>query len=344
MEGVNLKKYNIAVLGATGAVGEEVLRILQKRKFPISVIKLLASDNSLGKSAVYKNKDVPVDVLDKHSFKGVDIAFFCSGKAVSSEFANVATESGAVVIDASSCFRKDGSVPLIVPEINKDDMALYKNKGIIASPSCSAIATALALYPIHKEYGIKRAVASIFHPVSRLGVAAVEEMVRQAKAWFEFRYNEITPAIVSKKMAFNSIPSMSEISDDIDIERDEDVADEIAKIIHTPISVSATSALVPIFRGHAESINIVTAQHFEIDDIENILNRAKGCKIVDNKEKLEYPTAIDVVEKEDVYFSKIRRDATSENGLNMWVLADNLKKGSALNMIQIAEILTKEYL
>ncbi len=340
-----MKEYNVAVVGATGAVGEEMVLTLEQRGFPVKNLKPLASERSIGKTVKFKGEEIPVEVLDKDSFKGVDIALFSAGGSVSGKFAPIAAESGAIVIDNTSYFRMEKDVPLVVPEVNPDDIAFYKNRGIIANPNCSTIQMVVALKPILDNYGIKRIVVSTYQATSGAGRKAMDELVEQTKAWFEFKFDECKPNKIPKIIAFNCVPHIDVFFDNGYTKEEMKMINETRKIFHMPeLPVTATCVRVPVFRGHSESVNVETERPFELDEVRKILDSAPGCKVVDNPENLEYPTPLEASGKDETFIGRIRRDESVENGLNLWVVSDNLRKGAALNAVQIAEILIKEYL
>ncbi len=340
-----MKEYNVAVVGATGAVGEEMVLTLEQRGFPVKNLKPLASERSIGKTVKFKGEEIPVEVLDKDSFKGVDIALFSAGGSVSGKFAPIAAESGAIVIDNTSYFRMEKDVPLVVPEVNPDDIAFYKNRGIIANPNCSTIQMVVALKPILDNYGIKRIVVSTYQATSGAGRKAMDELVEQTKAWFEFKFDECKPNKIPKIIAFNCVPHIDVFFDNGYTKEEMKMINETRKIFHMPeLPVTATCVRVPVFRGHSESVNVETERPFKLDEVKKLLDGAPGCKVVDNPENLEYPTPLEASGKDETFIGRIRRDESIENGLNLWVVSDNLRKGAALNAVQIAEILIKEYL
>ncbi|WP_025270303.1 aspartate-semialdehyde dehydrogenase [Hippea sp. KM1] len=340
-----MKEYAVAVVGATGAVGEEMVLTLEQRGFPVKLLRPLASERSIGKTVRFKGEEIPVEVLDKNSFKGIDIALFSAGGSISKQFAPIAAESGAIVVDNTSYFRMEKDIPLVVPEVNPDDIAMYKNRGIIANPNCSTIQMVVALKPILDHYGIKRIVVSTYQATSGAGKKAMEELVEQTKAWFEFRYDECKPNKIPKKIAFNCVPHIDVFFENGYTKEEMKMINETRKIFHKPeLPVTATCVRVPVFRGHSESVNVETEKPFDLDEVRRILSEAAGCKVVDNPQNLEYPTAIDAAGRDETFIGRIRRDESVENGLNMWVVSDNLRKGAALNAVQIAEILIKEYL
>ncbi len=340
-----MKEYSVAVVGATGAVGEEMVLTLEQRNFPVKNLKPLASERSIGKTVRFKGEDIPVEVLDKESFKGVDIALFSAGGSISGKFAPIAAESGAIVIDNTSYFRMEKDVPLVVPEVNPDDIAFYKNRGIIANPNCSTIQMVVALKPILDNWGIKRIVVSTYQATSGAGRKAMEELVEQTRAWFEFRYDEVKPVKIPKKIAFNCVPHIDVFFDNGYTKEEMKMINETRKIFHRPeLPVTATCVRVPVFRGHSESVNVETEKPFDLDDVRKVLDQAEGCRVVDNPKELMYPTPIEAAGKDETFIGRIRRDESVENGLNLWVVSDNLRKGAALNAVQIAEMLIKDYL
>lgn len=340
-----MKRYNVAVVGATGAVGEEIVSILNKKEFPVKILKLFASDRSIGKNYVYKNEEIAVDVLDEHSFENIDIALFVANGKISEEFAPYATESGAVVIDATGAFVMDGDIPLVVPEVNPEDIGLYKNRGVISLPNSITIQSVAALEPIKRIYGIKRIVISTYQAASEAGMGAMDELLGQTKAWFEFKYDKAEAKKIPRKIAFNCVPQIDEFCDNGYTKREMGVINEIKRVFDDPdMAITSTCVYVPVFRGHSESVNVETEKAFDIGEVTELLSKAKGCKIIDNNNLLKYPTAIDVSGNSNIFIGRIRKDESLVNGLNMWIVADNLIKGSALNCLKTAEILIKEYL
>ncbi len=340
-----MKEYSVAVVGATGMVGEEMASILEKRSFPIKKISFLASERSIGKTIHFKGEELPVNVLDKNSFRGIDIALFSAGGKVSREYAPIAVESGAVVIDNTSYFRMDEDIPLVVPEVNPEDITLYKNRGIISNPNCSTIQMVVALKPIYDNFGINRIVVATYQATSGAGRRAVDELIHETKAFFEFKLKDYEPAVFPHKIAFNCLPHIDVFFEDGYTKEEKKMMNETRKIFHNEdIRVTATCVRVPVIRCHSEAINVETEKAFDIEKVKQLIASQKGCKLVDDPNGSLYPLALDASGKDEVFVGRIRRDESIENGMNMWVVSDNLRKGAALNAVQIAEILIKQYL
>jgi len=337
------KSYNIAVAGATGVVGREMLSILAQRNFPVGGIRLLASERSAGEKLAFKGKDEVVRLLSEETFEGMDIGLFSPGAKVSAVYAPVAAKAGCVVIDNTSHFRMDPDVPLVVPEVNPEAIADYKKKNIIANPNCSTIQMVVALKPIHDAFRIKRVVVSTYQSVSGAGKEAMEELSGQTRSIFNMK--GIEKKVFPHQIAFNCIPHIDEFLDNGYTKEEMKMANETRKIMgDDSIKVTATTVRVPVFVGHSESVNIETEKRISPQDVRDILKKAPGVKVVDEPKKALYPMPIDSCEEDDVFVGRIRKDDTVENGINMWIVSDNLRKGAALNAIQIAEILIKEYL
>lgn len=337
------KSYNIAVAGATGVVGREFLSILAQRNFPVGGIRLLASERSAGEKLAFKGKDEVVRLLSEETFEGMDIGLFSPGAKVSAVYAPVAAKAGCVVIDNTSHFRMDPGVPLVVPEVNPEAIADYKKKNIIANPNCSTIQMVVALKPIHDAFRIKRVVVSTYQSVSGAGKEAMEELSGQTRSIFNMK--GIEKKVFPHQIAFNCIPHIDEFLDNGYTKEEMKMANETRKIMgDDSIKVTATTVRVPVFVGHSESVNIETEKRISPQDVRDILKKAPGVKVVDEPKKALYPMPIDSCEEDDVFVGRIRKDDTVENGINMWIVSDNLRKGAALNAIQIAEILIKEYL
>ncbi len=340
-----MRKYNVAIVGATGAVGQEMLSILSDSDFPIEHIKLLASDKSLGSSLYYKNDELPVDVLDSDKFDGIDICFFAAGQHISLEFAEKAAKGGSVVIDLSGVFDDKPDIPLVVSGVNSEDIGNYNNNGIIASPSCTAALSSIVLQAIEKRYGLKRVVISTYQSVSEIGIAAADELMRQTEAWFEFKYDKAQSNIINKKIAFNCVPFVGDAGYANSTKEEDRAVSNLKRLLNlTGVGLNITCVLTPVFRGHAQSLNVETQEPIEIKNIAGLLNSINGCKVVDNIKKLEYSTAIDIVGKDELYVSRIKKDSFLDNSFNAWIVSDNLRKGSALNAVEIAKILIKDYL
>jgi aspartate-semialdehyde dehydrogenase len=331
-------KYIVAVVGATGAVGREMLEILEERNFPVSEIVPLASERSEGERVEFKGRNVVVRRLAKDSFKDVDIALFSAGAERSLEFAPAAVKSGAVVVDNSSAFRMDPKVPLIVPEINAH--ALETHGGIIANPNCSTIAMVLVLKPIHDKAKIKRIVVTTFQSVSGTGKEAMDELAQQTVALLNFKDVEIK--VYPHQIAFNCIPHIDGFLENGYTKEEMKMANETRKIMEDDdLRLTATTVRVPVFRGHSESVNIETEKKISANEVRAILAEASGVIVYDDPKKNIYPLAIDVVGKDETYVGRVREDESIPNGINLWLVSDNLRKGAALNAVQIAELLLK---
>jgi len=333
-----MKHYNVAILGATGAVGRTMLKVLEERNFPIEELRLLASERSAGTEIEFKGNKYVVEAVTPESFEGIDIALFSAGSSRSKIWAPVAAEKGAVVIDNSSAFRMEPDVPLVVPEVNSDDVHLHK--GIIANPNCSTIQMVVALYPIHKKKRIKKIIVSTYQAVSGAGAKAIEDLEKETKSKFEGKhyYPEALPASI----AFNVIPRIDVFMENGYTKEEMKMLNETKKIMHAPdIKVSATCVRVPVFVGHSESVTVETEEPITPEEARKILKEAPGVIVEDDPENNVYPMPIDVEGKDDVFVGRIRKDLAFENGLSMWVVADNLRKGAATNAVQIAEVLIK---
>ena len=335
--------HSVAVVGATGAVGNEMIRILEERDFPISNLKLLASARSIGKYVEYKGKDIPVDVLDENSFNGVEIALFSAGGSISEKFAPIAAKAGCIAIDNTNAFRMVPEIPLVVPEVNPEAIALYKNRGIIANPNCSTIQMVVALKPIHDAVRIKRIVVSTYQAVSGTGKKAIEELADQTKALMTLQTPKIK--VYPHQIAFNCLPQIDIFLDNGYTREEMKMVNETKKILGDPsIAVTATAVRVPVFYAHSESINIETERKISAAEVKKLLAAAPGVCVLDDPANLDYPLAIKAAGRDETFVGRIREDETIANGINMWVVSDNLRKGAALNAVQIAEILIKDYL
>lgn len=326
--------YVVAVAGATGAVGREMVAILEERKFPVAELVPLASERSAGERIDFNGKKWTVKRLTKESFSGVDIALFSAGASRSLEFAPAAVEAGTVVIDNSSAYRMDPEVPLVVPEVNPH--ALARHKGIIANPNCSTIGMIVALKPIHDAATIKRVVVTTFQSVSGTGKKAVDELAQQTTALFSFQ--EIEKNVYPHQIAFNCLPHIDVFLDNGYTKEEMKMVNETKKMMEDDsIRVTATAVRVPVFRCHSESLNIETEKKLSADETRALLAAAPGVLVYDDPGKNLYPLAIDVAGKDETYVGRIREDESIENGINLWLVSDNLRKGAALNAVQIAE-------
>jgi aspartate-semialdehyde dehydrogenase len=331
-------KYAVAVIGATGAVGREMLEILEERAFPVSEIVPLASERSEGERVEFKGKNVIVRRLAKDSFQDVDIAFFSAGAERSLEFVPYAVKSGAVVIDNSSAFRMDPKVPLVVPEVNAH--ALGNHGGIVANPNCAAIALVMALKPIHDKVKIKRIVVTTFQSVSGTGKEGMDELAKQTVALLNFK--DVETKVYPHQIAFNCIPHIGAFLENGSTKEEMKMANETRKIMEDDaIRITATTVRVPVFRCHSESVNIETEEKISANEVRAILSEAPGVMVYDDPNKNIYPLAIDLVGKDETYVGRVREDESIPNGINLWLVSDNLRKGAALNAVQIAELLIK---
>jgi len=337
------KKFNVAIAGATGAVGGAMLEVLERVNFPVNELRLLASERSVGRKLKFKDEEISVNLLSKDSFNGIDIALFSAGAARSLEFAPAAAAAGAVVIDNSSAFRMDDDIPLVVPEVNPHAIARYTNRGIIANPNCSTIQMVVVLKPIHDKAGIKRIVVSTYQAVSGTGTKAIVELEEQVKA---FAAGEsMRKNVYPHQIAFNCLPHIDSFLDSGYTKEEMKMVNETRKIFEDPsIGVTATTVRVPVFYGHSESVNIETNNKISAAEVKEILASAPGVKVVDEPSLSIYPLALDCAGKFETLVGRIREDESIENGINLWVVADNILKGAALNAVQIAEIVARDYL
>lgn len=338
-----MREFNVAVVGATGAVGNEMIAILEERKFPVREITFLASERSEGKELPFRGKTCRVKVLNEHSFKGIEIGLFSAGGNISQKFAPIAVASGCIVIDNTNAFRMDPDIPLVVPEVNPHAIANYRNKGIIANPNCSTIQMVVALKPIHDAARIRRIVVSTYQSVSGTGKKAMEELALQTTAILNFREPPIR--VYPHQIAFNCLPQIDVFLENGYTKEEMKMINETRKIMEDPsIAVTATTVRVPVFRSHSESVNVETERKISVSETKEILSHAAGVRLVDNPAGLEYPLAINAAGRDETFVGRIREDESIPNGINLWVVSDNLRKGAALNAVQIAEILIKDYL
>jgi aspartate-semialdehyde dehydrogenase len=327
-------RYRVAVVGATGAVGKEMIEILEERAFPVSELILLASDRSEGERIEYKGKHVVVRKLMNESFQGVDIALFSAGAERSKEFAGAAVKAGAVVIDNSSAFRMEPMVPLVVPEVNAHAIATHS--GIIANPNCSTIGMVVVLKPIHDAVKIKRVVVTTFQSVSGTGKNAIDELAGQTVALLNFR--DIETKVYPHQIAFNCLPHIDTFLGNGYTKEEMKMVNETRKIMEDDsIRVTATAVRVPVFRCHSESVNIETEKKISSNEVRAILSSVQGIIVYDDPQRNLYPMAIDVAGKDEIYVGRVREDESVPHGINLWIVSDNLRKGAALNAVQIAE-------
>jgi aspartate-semialdehyde dehydrogenase len=331
-------KYIVAVVGATGVVGNEMISVLEERNFPVKTLRLFASERSEGKSLDFHGKRVNVEILTDKVFGGIDIALFSAGGDRSREFAPVAARAGCIVVDNSSAWRMDPDVPLVVPEVNPDDVD--QHKGIIANPNCSTIQMVVVLKPLHDAGKIKRIVVTTFQSVSGTGKNAIEELMNQTKDLLNFQ--DLTPSVYPHQIAFNCLPHIDMFMDNGYTKEEIKMVNETKKILgDDSVRVTATTVRVPVFRAHSESINIETEKNLSANEVRAILSASPGVIVYDAPDKNIYPLPVQVSGKDEIYVGRVREDTTVENGINLWIAADNLRKGAALNAVQIAEELIK---
>jgi len=337
------RKMNIAVAGATGAVGNQMIRCLEEMDFQLNSVVFLASSRSVGRQLRFKGDLIDVKELKADSFKGFDIALFSAGGGTSEKFAPFAARDGCVVVDNSSAWRMDPQVPLVVPEVNPHAIAQHTAKGIIANPNCSTIQMVVALHPIHKKYGIKRIVVSTYQAVSGTGKKAIDELFDQTRAMINFLDYE--KRVYPHRIAFNCLPHIDTFLDNGYTKEEVKMVNETRKIMEDDsIAVTATTVRVPVFFGHSESVNIETHEPVSVEDVRALLENAPGVQVMDDPGKNLYPLATDAAGQDLTLVGRIRQDESIPNGINMWIVADNIRKGAATNTVQIAQILAKEYL
>jgi aspartate-semialdehyde dehydrogenase len=340
---VRKERYNLAIVGATGAVGEQMREVLEEHQFPVGELRLLASERSAGQFLQFGGHQRRVDVLTENSFENIDIALFSAGGSVSAKFAPAAVSAGAVVLDNTAYFRMEPDVPLVVPEVNANCIAAYETRGIIANPNCSTIQMVVALKPIHDAARIKRVVVSTYQSVSGAGRQAMEELSKQVAALFNGMDVEMKK--FPHQIAFNCIPHIDVFLEDGYTKEEWKMIHETRKIFGEPaLPVTATTVRVPVFCSHSESVNVQTEKKLTAAEVKSLLRQASGIIVADEPKNNVYPLAVDATGKDAVYVGRIREDASVQNGINLWVVSDNLRKGAALNAVQIAEILIRDYL
>jgi aspartate-semialdehyde dehydrogenase len=329
-----MKLYKVAIVGATGMVGQEFITVMEQRKFPASSIQLYASDRSAGKKLFVGHQEIEVKETSAESFEHIDIALFSAGAEISRHFSPIAAKAGALVIDNSAAFRMDPKVPLVVPEVNVEDIKWHK--GIIANPNCSTIQMVVALYPLHKVNPITRIVVSTYQSVSGTGLAAMEELTTQAKLILEGQ--NVVPHIYPHQIAFNLLPEIDVFLDSGYSKEEQKMLEETRKIMHADeVAVSATCVRVPVFISHSEAVHAELTNPMNPDEARRILAEAPGVKVLDDPNVSLYPQPWLAAGTDEVYVGRIRTDVSQSNGLVMWVVSDNLRKGAALNAVQIAE-------
>jgi aspartate-semialdehyde dehydrogenase len=341
----NKSEFNVAVVGATGLVGETMITVLEERQFPVAKLFALASNRSLGKSVAFRGRNIPVHELEGFDFSQVDIGLFSPGAEVSRVYAPRAAEAGCIVIDNTSEFRYQDDIPLVVPEVNPHALEQYKNRGIIANPNCSTIQLMVALKPIYDAVGIERINVSTYQSVSGAGREAVEELAQQSIQLLSGQ-GPVTARVVAKQIAFNCVPQIDEFLDNGYTKEEMKIVWETHKILEDPnIRVNATAVRVPVFYGHSEAVYIETRQRITAEEARSLLLAAPGVEVMDDGPPGGYPTAAtEAANRDTVYVGRIREDLTTDRGLNLWVVADNVRKGAATNSVQIAEILVRQHM
>ena len=331
---------NFAIIGATGNVGRKTIEILEKSNIQISNLFLVASEKSEGKKIKFKGKEIQVENLKTYDFSKAQITFFAAGGKIAEEWVPKACKK-TVVIDNSKVFRMDKDVPLIVPEVNSNKLSMFKNKNIIANPNCSTIQMVVALKPLHENFNIKRVIVSTYQSVSGAGKAPMDELISQTKEYLEEK--KINSKNFTKQIAFNLIPHIDEFKEEGYTREEWKMIYETKKILDPKINLTATCVRVPVMVSHAESINVEFEKSFDIKKVRDILDKADGCKVVDERKNGGYTTPVEAENKNFTFISRIRKDNSRDNALNMWVVSDNLLKGAALNTVQIAERLIKDF-
>ncbi len=331
---------NLAIIGATGNVGRKTIEILEKSKIKISKLFLIASPRSEGKKMKFKDSEITIQSIEKYDFSNAPITFFAAGSKIAEQWVPKASKK-TVVIDNSKFFRMDNDVPLIVPEVNPDQLEMYKKKNIIANPNCSTIQMVVALKPLHDRFNIKRVVVSTYQSVSGAGKAPMDELLSQSKDYLEGK--KINSKNFTKPIAFNLIPHIDEFVDEGYTKEEWKMINETQKILDPKIKITATCVRVPVLVSHSESINIEFEKPFDVKEVQNILEKANGCKVLDERKDGGYITPLEAENSYLTFISRIRKDSSNNKALNLWVVSDNLLKGAALNTVQIAEKLIKKY-
>jgi aspartate-semialdehyde dehydrogenase len=337
------KQFHVAVAGATGAVGNQMIACLEAMNFPVNRLSLLASSRSVGRKLPFRGDAIEVQELTERSFKGIDIALFSAGGGTSERFAPHAAQDGCVVIDNSSAWRMDPQVPLVVPEVNPHAVAQYTQKGIIANPNCSTIQMVVALNPIHRNFGIRRIVVSTYQSVSGTGKKAIDELFNQTRAMINFL--PVERSVYPHRIAFNCLPHIDKFLDNGYTKEEMKMVHETRKIMEAPaLAVTATTVRVPVFFSHSESVNVETERPCPPEAVREILAAAPGVRVVDDPSQNRYPLATDAAGQDLTLVGRIRRDESVPNGINLWIVADNIRKGAATNAVQIGQILAQTYL
>jgi len=336
------RQFHVAVVGATGAVGNQMIACLEEMDFPVKRLTLLASSRSVGRQLRFRGDSIDVQELTERSFKGIDIALFSAGGGTSEKFAPMAAQDGCVVIDNSSAWRMDPQVPLVVPEVNPHAVAQYTQKGIIANPNCSTIQMVVALNPIHQKFGIRRIVVSTYQSVSGTGKKAIDELFNQTRAMINFL--AVERSVYPHRIAFNCLPHIDKFLDNGYTKEEIKMVNETRKIMEAPtLAVTATTVRVPVFFSHSESVNVETERPCPPEEVRRILASAPGVQVVDDPSQNRYPLATDAAGQDLTLVGRIRRDESVPNGINLWIVADNIRKGAATNAVQIGQILAQTY-
>ncbi len=330
---------NIAIVGATGNVGRKLIEVLEKRKFQIEELFLIASSKSAGKEIKFNGKNHKVIDLELFDFSRVKIAFFAAGSTIAEKWAKIAAEK-TIVIDNSKFFRKDKDIPLVVPEVNSEDLIKFKNKNIIANANCSVIPVVVALKPLHDLYFVKRIVASTYQSVSGAGKAGIDELLSQTQDYFDKK--ELMSKNFTKQIAFNAIPHIDSFLENGSTKEEQKNHDEVKKILDNKINITSTCVRVPVLVSHSISLNVEFNKNYDLSKIKRVLSNSPGCKVVDERKDGGYITPVEAEDKYETFISRIRDDESQENSINLWIVSDNLLKGAALNAVQIAETLMNE--
>ena len=329
---------NIAIVGATGNVGRKLIEVLEKKKFPLTELFLVASSKSEGKKISFSGKEHTVIDLEKFDFSKVKVAFFAAGSAIAEKWAHVAAEK-TIVIDNSKFFRKDPDIPLIVPEVNSKELIHVKNKNIIANANCSVIPLVVALKPLHDLYNIKRIVVSTYQSVSGAGKDPMDELLSQTQEFYQNK--KLESKYFTKQIAFNAIPHIDSFLEDGYTKEEQKTNDEVKKILDNKIKITSTCVRIPVLVSHSLSVNVEFNKKYNLDEIKNVLSTSPGCKLIDEHKDGGYITPVEAENKFETFISRIREDKSQLNSINLWIVSDNLLKGAALNAVEIAESLLK---
>ena len=330
---------NIAIVGATGNVGRKLIEVLEKKKFPITELFLVASSKSEGKKISFSGKEHTVIDLEKFDFSKVKVAFFAAGSAIAEKWAHVAAEK-TIVIDNSKFFRKDPDIPLIVPEVNSKELIHVKNKNIIANANCSVIPLVVALKPLHDLYNVKRIVVSTYQSVSGAGKDPMDELLSQTQEFFQNK--KLESKYFTKQIAFNAIPHIDSFLEDGYTKEEQKTNDEVKKILDNKIKITSTCVRIPVLVSHSLSVNVEFNKKYNLDEIKNVLSTSPGCKLIDEHKDGGYITPVEAENKFETFISRIREDKSQLNSINLWIVSDNLLKGAALNAVEIAEALIEK--